>query len=91
MKDFLQKLEHAVLDLGAEVYTLKDQLADMQKENIDLKKSVSTLSQFLGEKGLVDFDELELAGEDSFDLMGFLSEEEELQDEDDFVNRKIHH
>ena len=87
----MEKLEHAVLDLGAEVYTLKDQLNEMQKENRDLKKSMATLSNFLGETGVVDLEELEDCKESDFDLLGFLTDDDEAFEEDTRLLKKVHH
>ncbi len=60
MKDLVQKLEHAVLDLGTEVYLLKGQVKELAKENHDMKAALQALQRLLDEKGLLDADELDL-------------------------------
>lgn len=60
-KKFSQ-LEYTILELGAEVYRLKHEMATLNQHNDQFAKTFSRLKDALNEKGYIDGEEFDLAG-----------------------------
>lgn len=61
MKDYLDRLENAILELGSEVYALKSEVRDMNEQKNKLQVTMKTLRDVLDDKGLLSQEDFELA------------------------------
>jgi len=61
MKDMLHRLENTVLELGAELYSLKHDLREATQRNAQLVAGFQALQNLLDQHGIIDEDEFSLA------------------------------
>jgi len=61
MKDYLNRLESALLDLGAEVYAMKSQVRDLKDHRHRFEQIITALRGVLDEKGILSEEDFELA------------------------------
>jgi len=61
MKDLIHRLESTILELGAEIYSLKHQIKETVSHNEKLVAGFKALQTLLDERGLVEEEEFALA------------------------------
>lgn len=55
----VQQLEHTVLELGTEIYKMRNEVSCIKEDNLTLTNTIKELRQILDEKGFVTEDEFE--------------------------------
>jgi hypothetical protein len=61
MGDALRRLETAVMELGSEIYVIKNQLSRTNDQNEKLLKVFRSLQKILDERDLISHEDLEIA------------------------------
>ena len=61
MEDAIRKLESTVLELGTEVYVLRNQLTKASSRNEQMLKIIQSLQKLLDEKNLISTEDFEIA------------------------------
>lgn len=61
MREYITQLEATILDLGAEVCSMKSEMRDICRDNKKLQATLSTLKELLDEKGVVSEEDFEIA------------------------------
>jgi hypothetical protein len=84
MEDAIRKLESTVLELGTEVYVLRNQLTKASSRNEQMLKIIQSLQKLLDEKNLISTEDFEIAIklEDISQSEGGAMEDLRLQDAD---------
>ena len=61
MREYISQLEATLLDLGAEVCTMKSELRTMNRDNQKLQETLHALKELLDEKGILSTEDFDLA------------------------------
>jgi len=61
MDDAIRKLESTVLELGTEVYVLRNQLTKATSRNEQMLKIIQSLQKLLDERNLISSEDFEIA------------------------------
>ena len=61
MREYIAQLEATLLDLGAEVCSMKSELRGMDRDNKKLQATLSALKELLDEKGILSQEDFEIA------------------------------
>ncbi len=61
MTDRLDQLEYTVMELGAEIFRLRQEVNDLNSRNEDFTKAFQRIKEILTEKGLIHSDDIDLS------------------------------
>lgn len=61
MADRLDQLEYTVMELGAEVFRLRQEVNELSSRNEDFTKAFQQIKEILSEKGIINSDDIDLS------------------------------